>query len=113
MGGNVSASHVSSVLRKAGYPKASEPRKECPESGFYVETNDVENLGRTVIVGYQDYDYENDYSNRARDAITRICEEAFDAYAETLRKASYETENWLRYDGVRLSLFVTERTRNA
>jgi hypothetical protein len=108
MGGNVSASHVSSVLRKAGYPKASEQTDNgYPESGFVVQVSAAGNLG--AIVAYQDYDHEDDYSDKTTEIIARICEEAFDAYADTLRKAGYEVENWFRYDGVRLGLFVTGR----
>lgn len=104
---SVSAAHVSATLAKAGYPRASEPADM--ESGFVVSVGPVENLGQTVIVAYQDYEYDGDDSNRAGEIVARICGEAFDGYTATLRQHGYIVEDWLRYDGVRLGLFVVSR----
>jgi hypothetical protein len=103
----VSAAHVSAVLAKAGHERASEPGDR--QSGFYVKIERVEGLGRTVIVAYQYYGHEGDYSNETYERVSLIVSEAHDRYAATLRDAGYETENWLRYDEVRLGLFVTGR----
>ena len=65
--------------------------------------------GRLVTVRYGDYDHEGDYSNATGEIIRRICEEAFDGYTGTLRQSGYVVEDWMRYDGVRLGLFVTGR----
>lgn len=104
--GGVSAAHVSAALGKAGHQRSSEPRGRV--SGFVVRVGGAGGR-RVVIVAYQDYDHEGDYGNRARELVGRIAGEAFDGYANTLREAGYETENWLRYDGERLGLFVTGR----
>ena len=103
----VSAAHVSATLAKAGHPRATEPCDYV--SGFVVSVGDVDDLGSTVVVSYQDYMYDGDYSNRAHEIVGRICEEAFDGYTGTLRQAGYVVEDWRRYDGVRLGLFVTGR----
>jgi len=103
----VSAAHVSATLAKAGHPRASEPGDM--ESGFVVSVGPVENLGQTVIVGYQDYQYEGRYEDWCVKEVGRICEEAFDGYTATLRQHGYVVEDWVRYDGVRLGLFVTGR----
>lgn len=98
----ISAAHVSAVLR-AQYPRASDERGQV--SGFYVEIKGVENLGPTVIVGYQDYDYGLSDAEQKRAAP--VIRGMVDSYAATLARAGYTVEDWLRYDGVRLGLFVT------
>ena len=100
----VSAAHVSATLAKAGYPRATEPGDYV--SGFAVT---VDALNSAVVVSYQDYMYDGDYSNRAREIVGRICEEAFNGYTATLRQHGYVVEDWLRYDGVRLGLFVVSK----
>jgi hypothetical protein len=104
----ISAAHVSSVLRKAGHPRADDVDL-AGRSGFYVATEPAswQPGGRVVTVGYQDYDYG--LSNEEQEAVTRIVCAALDAYAATLRSAGYVTEDWLRYDEIRLGLFVTGR----
>lgn len=97
----ISAAHVSAVLGKR-HPRASEPAGA--RSGFVVSIDPVRNLGSTVTVRYQDYDYGLSY---AEQALAPVIERAFDEYADTLRRAGYVTEDWMRYDGVRLGLFVT------
>lgn len=105
---NVSAAHVSATLAKAGYPRASEPADM--ESGFVVQMENASWAGGQVVtVRQQVYEYENDYSDRAHEIVGRICEEAFDRYTGTLRQHGYVVEDWIRYDGVRLGLFVTGR----
>ena len=109
---NVSAAHVSATLAKAGYPRATEPNQTDSgygDSGFFVHVEPVENLGPTVVVSQQVYEYAGDYSNRAREAVYGIVKEALDGYTGTLRQHGYVVEDWLRYDGVRLGLFVTGR----
>jgi hypothetical protein len=105
----ISAAHVSSVLRKAGHPRADDV--DLAEiSGFYVAIEPAawQPGGQVVTVGYQDYNYG--LSNEEQEAVTRIVYAALDSYADTLRLAGYVTEDWLRYDEVRLGLFVTGRT---
>jgi hypothetical protein len=110
--GHVSAAHVSKILSNAGFPRADEVRLG-EISGFVVSMEPCEGWDgaprgtQVVTVGYQDYDHLGDYSDRARSAAARICKEAFDGYATTLRRAGYTVEDWLRYDNVRLGLFVT------
>jgi hypothetical protein len=106
----ISVAHVSSTLRKACHPRADEVHV-AEVSGFWVgiEPASWAPGGQITTVGYQDYDYDGDYSNRAQEVVGRIVEDALDAYAATLRKAGYVTEDWVRYDGVRLGLFVTGR----
>lgn len=109
---SVSAAHVSAVLAKAGWPRwtaANETGSGYAESGFAVRIGGVENLGQTVIVAYQDENYADDYSHAAREIVSQTCEEAFDGYTQVLRQHGYVVENWMRYDGVRLGLFVTGR----
>ena len=109
---NVSAAHVSATLAKAGYPRASEPNQTDSgygESGFFVHVEPVENLGPTVIVSRQVYEHVDNYSDWAREAVRGIVEEALDGYTGTLRQSGYVVEDWRRYDGVRLGLFVTGR----
>lgn len=104
----ISAAHVSSVLRQAGHPRADD--LDLAEiSGFYVAIEPASWLpgGQVVTVGYQDYNYG--LSNEEQEAVTCIVEAALDGYAATLRGAGYVIENWLRYDEVRLGLFVTGR----
>lgn len=98
----ISAAHVSGTLGKR-HPRASEP--SGARSGFVVSIGGVENLGPTVIVGYQDYDHG--YSNGEIEAVSRICEKAFGEYAATLARAGYTVEKWMKYDGSQLGLFVT------
>ena len=62
-----------------------------------------------MIVSQQVYEYENNYSDWAREAVSGIVKEALDRYTGTLRENGYVVEDWLRYDGVRLGLFVTGR----
>ena len=97
-----SAAHVSAALGR-WHTRASEP--SGARSGFVVSVGGVQNLGPTVIVRYQDYDYG--YSNAEFDAVSRICEKAFSEYAATLARAGYVTEKWMKYDGSQLGLFVT------
>jgi hypothetical protein len=101
----ISAAHVSATLAKAGHLRASEPDER--ESGFVVSIGGVENLGPTVIVAYQDYDYG--FTNAEQEAAAPVIKAAFDGYAATLHNARYTVEDWMRYDGVRLGLFVTGR----
>jgi hypothetical protein len=110
--GNVSAAHVSATLAKAGYPRAVEPSRTdsgIGDSGFVVSVGDVETLGPTVIVGYQDYQYGDRYEDWCVKEVARRCGEAFDGYTQVLHQHGYTVENWMRYDGVRLGLFVTGR----
>jgi hypothetical protein len=104
----ISAAHVSAVLRTAGHPRAGE-ENVAEISGFYVaiESASWQSGGQVVTVQYQDYDYGD--SNEEQEALAPVIETAFDAYAATLRGAGYVTEDWTRYDGVRLGLFVTGR----
>lgn len=103
----VSAAHVSATLAKAGYPRASEPADM--ESGFVVSVGPVENLGQTVIVAYQDYEYEGNYSDAADEIVREICEQAFAEYMAVLQACGYTVEKWMKYDGTQLGLFVTGR----
>lgn len=109
---NVSAAHISATLAKAGYPRwtaAAETDSGYAESGFYVRVDRVENLGPTVIVAYGDEDYVGQYGNEVYRTVARIVEKALDGYTRVLRQHGYTVENWMRYDGVRLGLFVTGR----
>jgi hypothetical protein len=111
---SVSAAHVSATLAKAGHPRATEPYQSdsgCGDSGFFVQ---IENAswadgGQVVTVGQQVYEYEGDYSDRVAEIVGRIVEEALDRYTGTLLQHGYVVEDWMRYDGVRLGLFVTGR----
>lgn len=110
--GNVSAAHVSATLAKAGYPRAVEPSRTdsgIGESGFSVYVGAVENLGQTVIISCTDYQYGDRYEDWCVQEVHRRCGEAFDGYTGVLRQHGYTVENWMRYDGVRLGLFVTGR----
>jgi hypothetical protein len=109
---SVSAAHVSATLAKAGYPRTVDPGQTDSgygESGFFVQIESVENLGPTVIVCQQVYEHAGDYSDWATEAVRGIVEEALDGYTGTLRQHGYIVEDWMRYDGVRLGLFVTGR----
>jgi hypothetical protein len=107
----LSAAHISATLRKEGHSRAD--RISVAEvSGFVVNAPVRVDSGHWVVpVGYQDYDHEGDYSNATRELVTRIAQTALDAYAATLRDAGYIVENWIKYDGTRLGLFVTGRDR--
>jgi hypothetical protein len=106
----LSASHVSAVLARAH--SRADPVSLAEISGFVVTAPVRADDGTWVVpVGYQDYDHEGDYSDAAGEAISREADAAFDAYAVTLRDAGYVVENWIKYDGSRLGLFVTGRNR--
>ncbi len=106
--GNVSAAHVSKTLHDAGYPRADD-RDGVGVSGFAVIIEPYKDGLGIVTVRYQDYDYEHCQGNAAYELVARICEEAFGNYTRALRAAGYTVENWKRYDGIRLGLFVTGR----
>jgi hypothetical protein len=105
----ISAAHVSSVLYKAGHERADRPSSEAEVSGFWVcvESCSWGPGGQIVTVGYQDYDYG--LSDAEQEALSHVVREAVDGYAATLREAGYVIEDWLRYDEVRLGLFVMGR----
>src|ERR1035441_7815479 len=63
-----------------------------------------------VTVGYQDYDHENDYSDRTREHMIRVTRAAFAWYARHLRRAGYVAEPWMRYDNVQPGLFITRKS---
>lgn len=107
----LSSAHVSATLDRAGHDRA-DPVSVAEVSGFVVTAPERTDAGRWVVpVGYQDYDFEGVRSNAAQEAVDRIVEAAFDAYAVTLRNAGYVVEDWMKYDGTRLGLFVTGRSR--
>ena len=96
---------VSAVLSNAGHDVADEV-DVAEVSGFWVDLLPASWApgGEVVVAGYQDYDHG--LSNAEQEAASVVCQAAQDAYAATLREAGYVIEDWLRYDGVRLGLFV-------
>ena len=101
----ISAANVSATLSSAGHDIADEV-DVAEVSGFWVDLvpADWAPGGEVVVAGYQDYDHG--LSNAEQEAASVVCQAAQDAYAATLREAGYVIEDWLRYDGVRLGLFV-------
>jgi hypothetical protein len=101
----LTAADVSAVLRNAGHAVADEV-DVAEVSGFWVDTVPASWApgGEVVVAGYQDYDHG--LSNAEQEAAAPIIYAAQDAYAATLRESGYVVEDWLRYDGARLGLFV-------
>jgi hypothetical protein len=101
----ISAADVSATLSNAGHDIADEV-DVAEVSGFWVDLLPASWApgGQVVVAGYQDYDHG--LSNAEQEAASAVCQAAQDAYAATLREAGYVIEDWLRYDGVRLGLFV-------
>lgn len=96
---------VSATLRNAGHEPADEV-DVAEVSGFWVDVEIASWApgGQVVVVGYQDYDHGD--SNAEQAAAFPVIQAAQDGYAATLREAGYVIQDWLRYDGVRLGLFV-------
>jgi hypothetical protein len=104
----ISADDVSAALTSAGHDIADEV-DVAEVSGFWVDTVPASWApgGEVVVTGYQDYDHG--LSNAEQEAASVVINAAQDAYAATLREAGYVIEDWVRYDGVRLGLFVMGR----
>ena len=101
----ISTDDVSAALRDAGHDAADEVNV-AEVSGYWVDIVPASWApgGQIVVAGYQDYAYG--LSNAEQEAAAPVVYAAQDAYAATLREAGYVIEDWLRYDGVRLGLFV-------
>jgi hypothetical protein len=94
-----------SHLGNAGHDVADEV-DVAEVSGFWVDVLPASWApgGEVVVAGYQDYDHG--LSNAEQEAAAPVIDAAQEAYAATLRESGYVVEDWLRYDGVRLGLFV-------
>lgn len=110
MTAELTAQAVAEALYEAGHPPADEV-DVAEVSGYWVDVEPASwgSGGQVITVGYQDYDYG--LSNSEQEAAAPVIQAAQDGYAATLRQVGYVIEDWLRYDGVRLGLFVAGTSR--
>ena len=106
MSAELTAEAVAKALYEAGHLPADEV-EVAEVSGYWVAVEPASWApgGQVITVGYEDYDYG--LSNSELEAAAPVIRAAQEAYAATLRENGYVIEDWLRYDGVRLGLFVT------